>query len=104
MRWAVQGSTCKYYELVCSINTLDISCGEDENIFKATEIADVLSHLLPHCSSLAILDISGNHFSRELIESILPVILQLPKLQRLNLDGKPQTKPNNKSKAYFEYP
>jgi hypothetical protein len=90
MRWAAQGSTCEHYELIRSMKVLDISSCEDEMVLKATEFADMLSHLLPHCTSLTILDISDNHFSRELIENLLPVMLQLPKLQRLNLDGKPQ--------------
>ncbi len=86
-RWAVQGITCENYELVRNMDMLDISCCEDGVILKADQIVDLLSILLPHCTSLTILDISDNHFSREHIEALLPVILQLPKLQHLKLDG-----------------
>lgn len=87
MRWVSQGNACENYNLVCNMNVLDISGCESESILPASTIVDLLSELLPHCTSLTILDISGNHFLREHIETILPAIMQLPKLRVLNLDG-----------------
>jgi Ran GTPase-activating protein (RanGAP) involved in mRNA processing and transport len=48
---------------------------------------ELLLHLLPQCFSLTVLDISDNGLSRENVETLLPVVLQLPLLHRLNLDG-----------------
>jgi hypothetical protein len=87
MHWVSQGTACENYNLICNMNVLDISVCESESILPASTIVDQLSKLLPHCTSLTILDISGNHFLREHIETLLPSIMQLPKLQRLNLDG-----------------
>jgi hypothetical protein len=99
VRWAAQTSVCEYYELICNMNVLDICFCANDDTFPAADMADLLSNLLPHCISLTILDISGNGFSRECIETLLPALLKLPKLQRLNLDGceKTITKLNHKT-------
>jgi hypothetical protein len=87
VRWVDQGNACEHYSLICNMNVLDISGCEMEKVLPASTIVDLLSKFLPHCTSLTILDISCNHFLREHIEAILPSIMQLPKLQCLNLDG-----------------
>jgi hypothetical protein len=87
LRWAKQGNAFEHYDLIRTMNTLDLSCGGCVDTPPTTVIVDLLSHLLPHCSSLTNLDISGNCLSREHIQTLLPVILQLPKLQHFNLDG-----------------
>jgi hypothetical protein len=89
-KWVSQASSNEHYGLICKISVLDFSyCVRDESAENAVMI-QLLLVLLPHCTSLTILDISGNSFSRDNIESLLPTILQLPKLQQLKLDGKPK--------------
>jgi hypothetical protein len=87
VRWATKGHAFEHFDLIRNIKILDLSCCGCVDTLTTTEIADLLLHLLPHCSSLTNLDISGNCLSRQQIESLLPVILQLPKLEHFNLDG-----------------
>jgi hypothetical protein len=79
--WAAGSSACAHSHLVREILTLDIAGCE-----LGQKLVPVLSELLPHCSELTVLDISANCLTRENLEHLLPVILQLPKLQRLVLD------------------
>jgi hypothetical protein len=79
--WAAGSGACAHSHLVRDMLTLDIAGCE-----LGPELVPVLSELLPHCSELTVLDISANGLTRENLEHLLPVILQLPKLQRLVLD------------------
>jgi hypothetical protein len=79
--WALSGSQGCNYVLVNEIHTLDIGGCE-----LGSPLVAVLCDLLPHCCSMTVLDISANSLSREDLECLLPVTLQMPKLQRLVLD------------------
>jgi len=83
-KWAGEGVACEHYELVRGMSILDIRGNRN---LGGNLIVELLLPLLPHCSSLTVLDISDNRLSRENVETLLPAILQLPKLLRLNLDG-----------------
>ena len=80
-KWVTSDSNCQHGSIVKEMCAIDIGgCGLGD------ELVLVLKDILPHCDSLTLLDLSGNALTREHVECLLPIILQMPKLQKLFLD------------------
>ncbi len=79
--WALGGANGVHYGLVNEIRTLDIGGCQ-----LGDKLVPLLCDLLPHCISMTVLDISDNRLSRDELQSVLPAVLRMPKLQRFNID------------------
>jgi hypothetical protein len=80
-KWVVGDTNCKHGSIVREMCAIDIGgCGLGD------ELVTVLKDMLPHCDALTLLDLSANALTREHMECLLPVVLRMPKLQRLILD------------------